>query len=220
MSRPKAVLFDAGGTLVTMLPGRFGDLVEPIVGSRPDPDTMLAAHYRTMHAIEENRHILDRPEWWRWWIQRYLVNAGLEAPPAAVDALAGVHGMWREPLPGSNEGVAALVAAGFRVAVVSNAEGRVASDLQAAGFDGMFEAVVDSTLVGVSKPDPAIFGFALEALGVAPAEAWYVGDSLIFDRAGAEAAGLGGFVLIDPFRLRSHDPQVTSLTELPELLAG
>lgn len=220
MKPPQAILFDAGGTLVTMQPDRFGDLIEPIVGARPKPETMLAAHYRTMHAVEENQHVLQQPEWWRWWIEQYLINAGLDAKPAAVDALAGTHGMWREPLAGAREGVAELVEACYRVAVVSNAEGRVAADLAAAGFDGMFETIVDSTLVGVSKPDPAIFGFALEALDVEPGDAWYVGDSLIFDQAGAANAGLGGFVLVDPYELRPYERRVGSIKDLPALLAG
>jgi putative hydrolase of the HAD superfamily len=51
--------------------------------------------------------------------------------------------------------------------------------------------VVDSTVVGVAKPDPAIFGIALDALGVpAGGTVLHVGDSLRYDVAGALAAGL------------------------------
>ena len=63
--------------------------------------------------------------------------------------------------------------------------------------------VVDSTVVGVAKPDPAIFGIALDALGV-PASAsgtvLHVGDSLRYDVAGALAAGLQP-VHLDPHGL-------------------
>ena len=41
-----------------------------------------------------------------------------------------------------------------------------------------------------AKPDPAIFRAALERLGVAPADAIHVGDSVEHDVAGARAAGL------------------------------
>ena len=51
--------------------------------------------------------------------------------------------------------------------------------------------VVDSAVVGVAKPDPAIFGIALDALGVpASGTVLHVGDSLRYDVAGALAAGL------------------------------
>ena len=49
--------------------------------------------------------------------------------------------------------------------------------------------MIDSALVGVEKPDPAIFRAALEALGVAPEEALYVGDLYEVDVVGARAAG-------------------------------
>jgi putative hydrolase of the HAD superfamily len=53
-----------------------------------------------------------------------------------------------------------------------------------------FDVIVISGEVGVAKPDAAIFGFALDQLAVPGDEAWFVGDSLHTDVAGAEAAGL------------------------------
>jgi FMN phosphatase YigB (HAD superfamily) len=93
-----------------------------------------------------------------------------------------------------------------RVAVVSNSDGTVAEELATAGFDGLFEAVVDSHLVGVSKPDPRIFAIALERLGVPAASTWYVGDSPHHDLRGASAAGLAQIILVDPLGL--HQPRV------------
>ncbi|HWN59926.1 MAG TPA: HAD family hydrolase [Streptosporangiaceae bacterium] len=59
--------------------------------------------------------------------------------------------------------------------------------------------VVDSAVVGVAKPDPAIFGIALETLGVpASGTVLHVGDSLRYDVAGALAAGL------EPVHLDPH----------------
>ena len=59
--------------------------------------------------------------------------------------------------------------------------------------------IVDSAVVGVAKPDPAIFRIALDALGVpASGAVLYVGDSLRYDVAGALAAGLQP-VHFDPY---------------------
>ena len=218
---PQAILFDAGGTLVTIDPGAFGDVVEPIVGARPDPDAMFTAHFRAMDAIARNRHLLaERPtSWWHWWLEQYLGFAGLDPAPEAVAALAATHGLWRRPMPGSADGVRAVKEAGIQVAVVSNADGNVADDLAAAGFGELFDVIVDSTVVGVSKPDPAIFSFALDALGVSAEDAWYVGDSPLFDLGGAQAAGMAEFVLIDPVGIHDgYQPSVKSLEELVGLL--
>ena len=53
--------------------------------------------------------------------------------------------------------------------------------------------VIDSAVVGVSKPDPAIFALALDALGLPDVErstVVHVGDSLRYDVTGALAAGV------------------------------
>jgi putative hydrolase of the HAD superfamily len=61
--------------------------------------------------------------------------------------------------------------------------------------------VVDSNVVGISKPDPRIFALGLQAAGTAPEETVHVGDSYFVDVIGARQAGLGA-VLFDPGRTR------------------
>ncbi len=58
------------------------------------------------------------------------------------------------------------------------------------GIGEKFDTVVISGEVGIAKPDPSIFGLALQKLGVEPESAWHVGDSLGTDVAGALGAGL------------------------------
>jgi putative hydrolase of the HAD superfamily len=66
-------------------------------------------------------------------------------------------------------------------------------EVGAAGRGVEVGAVIDSAVVGVSKPDPAIFALALDALGMPTADrstVVHVGDSLRYDVAGALAAGV------------------------------
>ena len=98
---------------------------------------------------------------------------------------------------------------------MSNAEGRVAHDLEAAGYGGLFDTVVDSHLVGHEKPDPKIFAIALERLGAAPEHTVYLGDVPAIDVVGAKAAG------ITPVLLDRHDlykdtdaPRIREIAEL------
>jgi putative hydrolase of the HAD superfamily len=74
--------------------------------------------------------------------------------------------------------------------VVSNFYGNVHRVLEEAGLAPLLATIVDSSVVGVRKPDPAIFTLAVRRLGVEPAEVLYVGDSLEKDIVGAHAAGL------------------------------
>jgi putative hydrolase of the HAD superfamily len=81
------------------------------------------------------------------------------------------------------------------------------------------ECVIDSGAVGVSKPDPRIFRIALEAMQVAPADAWYVGDTPAIDVTGARAAGLEPIVM-DPYGLHEDADyvRVRSLGEVATLV--
>jgi putative hydrolase of the HAD superfamily len=56
-------------------------------------------------------------------------------------------------------------------------------------LEKFFDAIVISSEVGVKKPDPAIFSFALEQTGLSNAEVAYVGDT-DEDVTGAVAAGI------------------------------
>jgi putative hydrolase of the HAD superfamily len=130
-----------------------------------------------------------------------LGRAGLDGASAEAVAaeLAEEHAranLWRVAMPGAADALAALRARGFRTGVVSNADGRVAALLHAAGLAPHLEAIVDSQLEGVEKPDPEIFCRALARLGVPAARTVYVGDIFAIDVVGARAAGLAA-ILID-----------------------
>lgn len=75
------------------------------------------------------------------------------------------------------------------LAIVSNFDHppRVYSMLEQHGLTGFFDTIVISGEVGVKKPDPRIFSFALGELD--PAEVAYVGDTQE-DMQAARAAGL------------------------------
>jgi FMN phosphatase YigB (HAD superfamily) len=79
------------------------------------------------------------------------------------------------------------------LAAISNAafSGRILEkELERHGLARYFRFVVTSADAGLRKPAAGIFAEALARLGVAAADAWFVGDTLEEDIAGARAAGL------------------------------
>ena len=82
------------------------------------------------------------------------------------------------------------------------------------------DAVIDSSVVGVAKPDPGIFAIALERCGVAPEHAIHVGDTPAADVDGARAAGVTP-VLVDPYddHPELDVTKVRSLADVVALLA-
>ena len=96
----------------------------------------------------------------------------------------------RRPVDGALAVLAALTSR-VRIGIVSN---NLLEEQQAkirlCGFDPYVDALVVSGAVGVSKPDPAIFMRALEAVGSAARDAVMIGDSWAADVEGARAAGI------------------------------
>lgn len=90
--------------------------------------------------------------------------------------------------------------------------------LAATDLLGHVDAVAISGEVGDGKPNPPVFEFALDELGVEAAAAVMVGDSLSRDMAGAAALGMA--TIWRPSREGADQWQTTisSLSELPRLL--
>ena len=137
----------------------------------------------------------------RVYLEALFTGAGV--PPERMDEVARTlqrlhqdwH-LWCRTMPGTSEALDRLRAAGLRLGIVSNSDGRVEEALEAAGIRDRFDVIVDSALIGVEKPDPAIFRAALTALGVAPEEAVFVGDLYDVDVVGARAAGIEAVLLV------------------------
>jgi HAD superfamily hydrolase (TIGR01549 family) len=115
--------------------------------------------------------------------------------------------------------IADLRRRGYTLAVVSNADGRVAASLAASGIAGEFATIVDSHVVGVEKPAARIFEIALQACCAQAANTVYVGDIYEIDVRGARNAGISP-VLLDPLdRYGEVDcPRITALRQLLGLL--
>ena len=101
--------------------------------------------------------------------------------------------------------------AGYRTGLVTNNVKEASSQWrEMVPVDELFDVIVDSSQVGMRKPNPAIFLHALELLGVAPERAVFLDDAP-GNVAGARAVGLHG-ILVD-----AADP-VPALEELADFL--
>ena len=111
----------------------------------------------------------------------------------------------------------------YRLGIVSNFYGNLATVCDNLKIRRFFSVIVDSTQVGFSKPDPRIFRHAVDELGLPPAAATFVGDSLARDMVGARAVGMRHVWLaadrVDQFRpCCPGDPVIRSIMELEALL--
>ena len=187
------MLFDAGNTLLFLDYARMAEAVGTTVGMRLSGDLLARGAPAAALRMEEARGA-DRDRAAAF-LDALFGEAGVPAErlPDARAALERLHAerhLWSGIAPDTHDALTRLRASGLRLGVVSNRDGRVEEALRAAGLLPYFDVIVDSTLAGVEKPDPAIFRPALEALGVRPEETVYVGDLYDVDVAGARAAGM------------------------------
>jgi HAD superfamily hydrolase (TIGR01509 family) len=219
----RACVFDAGGTLIHPDWERLAQLAEATAGRRFGAEEMRRAFgemLRCVGAPAQGKPLIDQSG--RHWTFRAMYGGlGLEEAACAevvgrIDAAHAERHIWCGCDPDAPRVIDELKGRGLLVAVISNTEdGRVRDALEAAGLAERFDVIVDSHLVGVSKPDPAIFRHALGLLEVEPHEAVFVGDSYAHDALAARAAGLAA-VLLDPFDLHPEAvcPRIRALGDL------
>jgi putative hydrolase of the HAD superfamily len=78
----------------------------------------------------------------------------------------------------------------YQLAVISNNFGNTRGWCDEYGLSPLLEVIIDSTVLGIAKPDARIFEAALSELSVAPNQAIYVGDSYSADMVGGKNAGM------------------------------
>jgi putative hydrolase of the HAD superfamily len=204
-ARPRAVLFDAGNTLLRMnypaigrhLAGRghpvsLEAIEEAELRARVRLDADLAEGVST-----EGRTAQDR-------YTAYLLEGVGVTDPAEIEAAAAFRRSYNAPAglfdladPHARAALRSVKAAGLVAGVVSNSNGWVHALLSGAGLASDLDFVIDSAVVGVEKPDPRIFRLGLERAGVEAHEAVYIGDLYSVDIVGSLAAGLQA-ILLDP----------------------
>jgi len=197
----RAVLFDAGNTLLFLDHGRVAAAVGAALGLPLSGPALAAASGAAARTMEQPR-ATDR-ERAAAYLEALFVQAGV--PPGRMgevqDCLTRLHRerhLWSGIADDTYTALSRLKDAGLELGVVSNSDGRVEEALEAAGLRGYFDVVVDSALAGVEKPDPAIFLAALDVLGVPADEALYVGDLYEVDVLGARAAGMAAVLMLPP----------------------
>lgn len=202
----KAVLLDAGGVLIVPDIARLVSALV-VLGHQPVDCDPARVHFEAVAAMDHDPHQLE-PTTAYW--QALMDLLGIELTPPVTEAvlqLARDPDYWAVPVGDVHRHLKAIADAFPVVGVVSNSDGTIEQVLRDAricqvgtGPGVEVDVIIDSTVHGVAKPDPAVFGMALDAVGVQPSETIYVGDSVRLDVQSANAAGIHP-VHCDPYHL-------------------
>jgi HAD superfamily hydrolase (TIGR01549 family) len=218
---PRALIFDVGGVLVHADPKLIATAIESACGTQPDQERCLRGFaYCSWLAYElgvpqpdvESTVVVEG------WAEYLGLHRSL-----ATQAWAAVHSadatLWTRVDAQAVTVLKQLSSVGIPLGIISNATGTLDASLRRKGLRQYFEVVLDSAVVGVAKPDPAIFELMEEQIGVPAARCWYVGDS-VHEVSAALDFGYGDAFVFDPYSFFSTTPvsRLGALTQLTELL--
>ena len=198
-TEPRAVLFDLYGTLVS--PGAASARVAVVRAMAAemdaDPDAYVAAIRDSFD--ERARGRLGGLE------ETLLVLAtrvGAAPKPAAVSRAAALRLSFARRLldaPCATLGVlGSLRLAGLRVGLISDCTIETPTAWPSSSLSRLIDATAFSCLLGVRKPEPAIYLHAVERLSVAAPACVFVGDGGSRELTGAQALGMRAIRLLRP----------------------
>ncbi len=204
MAKPEFIFLDAGGTLI------HTPRLEEVIGRACaqhgewiEPSALREAIARALESMQPPRptslDLRAHRQWWWQFVERTLDGTSFRGSRDLVARYLWEEyrsGRWLRLFPDTIEALERFRAAGCRLGVLSNWDDTLEPFLAQLGIRDYFECVISSYMVGVEKPDPEIFTYALRAVGVTAARAWHVGDDVVFDYLGAVAAGVRP-VLVD-----------------------
>jgi putative hydrolase of the HAD superfamily len=217
----KTIFFDVGNTL--LFPDRT-HILAPLHRQNLTPSLELwhAVERKTkkeFDGILQHEGKADHSFWYLFY--SHLLDELNVNDATLRDALVGatrVSANWREIRPGTRESLLRL-SDRYRLAVISNADGKIADVLERCGIADCFLTITDSGLVGREKPHPAIFEAALRTMDAKPEQSLYVGDMYSIDYLGATAAGMQAILFdVSGAHRESGLPRVESLQELERWL--
>jgi putative hydrolase of the HAD superfamily len=226
MPEVRFIFFDIGNTL--LFPNRTKMLAPIPTDRHPTLAQWQALERRTKAEFDRDMQ-RGRVDHGFWWIFHSHLLEDLneswddEARNELIQELVrNTHDSanWDQILPGTR---AALdrIRKRFRVAVISNADGKIEKILSRCGIADCFETITDSGIVGLEKPRPEIFYAALKSLNARADESLYVGDVYSVDYVGATSAGMQAvlFDVAGAYRGRK-EPRVESLAQLETWLGN
>ena len=171
-------------------------------------------------ALVESHSAVDHGFWWMFY-SRLLNEVGLPDESTCADLVERTQtsSNWCDIRPGTREALQRL-AKRYRLAVISNADGKIADILAHCGIADCFETITDSGIVGKEKPHPAIFEAALHSMRVKAEQSLYTGDVYCVDYLGSTSVGMQCVLFDIPGAYTEKGlPRVDSLDGLEALLA-
>jgi len=208
--RYEMVIFDVGGTLVGFEDdapfGEFLARIEPPHRFTSAEDlrlsmlrTLSARRHEAVGMVDDN----EINNWWKTIFEDLFPNN----PPAARHMWELFkHSYFDSLFPDTLPILQRLQARGVPMGVVSNYGAHLIYTMYKLNIYDYFKFVLVSSLVGMAKPDPAIFELAIQKAGVPADQILYIGDNVTDDIKGTRAVGIDAILINRPGRTPATAP--------------
>jgi putative hydrolase of the HAD superfamily len=215
------VFFDVGSTLLFANRER---MLAPLYerGIKPSEEQLLALECTVKNQFDDILKQDGRADhgFWDLFYRRLFEELGLQDEALRQQVIANTRNSlnWDRIRAGTREALE-RIGSKYAIAVISNADGRIAELLARRGIADCFQTITDSGIVGHEKPHSIIFETALASVGAQADLSLYVGDVFSVDYCGATAAGMSGvlFDVCGAYRDKGL-PRVESLEELERMI--
>lgn len=236
LTRVKGIIFDYGGTLDTG-GDHWSHIIEAAyrkAGVYIDTDRFRDAYVFAERELARTLHILPHHTFSdlldiKIKIEMQELAAGDVVPSEFVDTKAPLIARYcyesaRESVDKARP-VLEELSKHYKLVLVSNFYGNIATVLKDFGIDSYFSKIVESAVVGVRKPDPRIFEMGAEAMGLKASDTLVIGDSYRKDivpaeKAGAQVLWLKGRGWTADEDLQFHPNIISSLHDVLQLVSG
>lgn len=205
----KVIFFDLGETLVTqniednMVTRNALGEISPLLPNRVSPEKMFELYregYKINEAVRSRHHVEIPIQVW----MRQLLERIIEDDPSdnlvrkAINIIVEARAANGVAFEDSASTLKRLLGRDIKLGIISNVSSHEVAMgiLEHVRLAKYFNQIVTSASVGIRKPDPGIFRYALMQFKARPEEAVIVGDSEIHDIGGGYVAGLKT-VLVD-----------------------
>jgi putative hydrolase of the HAD superfamily len=218
----RAILFDVNGTLIDIETDEGQEQIYQAIsrfltyqGAQIAPDAIRDRYFAIMEqqrkSSPERYPEFDAVAIWRTLLQtggldtKGLPAEKLQELPLFLAELHRVLSHKRLALyPGVRE-VLVELSQHYTLGIVTDAQSAYAApELRTVGLGGLFACQIVSGDYGYRKPDQRLFVSGLQALGVRPEQAIYVGNDMFHDVFGAQQAGLRAVFWPTQFGKKTH----------------
>ena len=222
----KAFFFDFGDTLASTNPPFIFRIAMAMrragydISDREFEAEYVKADYRLFLKHKEMGGITPRQH--REWFFPLLYDSLAPLPDVnrfrenVRKEMSGIN-FSRSLVSGAAELLDFLKGRGYLLAVISNNDGYTEEKCEEVGIRKYFDYVFDSTRLDMVKPDPGIFTYAADRMGISPGEAVHVGDMYGTDVMGALHAG-SDVIWFNKRKMNKFDdtdvPEVSELSQI------